>query len=390
MPSSRTLDSGIDKVLAASLRGECVPWPSAWTSPQAALDLIERTVYHGLTGLLVEREQLLEDWPSSVLATLRSQALARAMWELRHRLVLGTLLTELAANGIAAVILKGTALAYDLYDVPALRARGDTDLLIKRSDLARVRTLLAGLGFERLYNAGVTTEEFSLQEIWQIVSTDGTIHDIDLHWQALNLLALEGTLNVADCFAHPMNLPRLCDAAFSMDRVLTLIHTALHRAVHITSPYFVGSTAYYGGDRLIWAQDIHLLAQSLSIADWRRLCEIAHDKGVEEVCASGLHLARDRLGTGIPDFVWDALEAGAAESSATAYILHVGQFARAWKEVRAIPSLSAKLRFVAGRMLPPASFMRSKYPAMRDKPLALLHLRRGVELLRKRPERSEN
>ena len=383
-------DIRIQQTLSVALLGEDAAWPKEWADDAIKAAVVEQAIYHGLAGLLTEQAGKLAQWPPEVLAALREQALATAMWEMRHRLVIADVLAALADQGIFGIVLKGTALAYDLYKNPATRSRGDSDILVERGNLEQVRDILRSQGFRKYLDDSGHSHEMDLQEMWRFVSNDGSQHDIDLHWQTMNAPALEGVLRFADCAANPLKLPRLCEAAVTMDHATMLIHSCVHRAKHITSPYFSGSVTYYGGDRLIWAQDIHLLAHALSDAEWASFTALAESQLVSAVCLDGLQFAQSRLGTVIPGHVLDRLGSSPQASAATDYLLHSGQFDRAWRDLRAVPGLGQKLSYLLARALPSAEFMRAKYPKMRGRPLPMLYLRRFIELARRRPKRSEH
>lgn len=374
----------IDQLLAAALRGEDAGWPSDWSGSDQSARTTERITYHGIAGLLSDQAGRLDNWPAAVLAPVRDQAIALAMWELRHQAVLGELLAALAGAKIVALLLKGTALAYDLYPSPATRARGDSDLLIAASDLDAARSVLVRLGFRCQPLDEAIADDLALQEVWNLTCGAGTRHHIDLHWQLLNAPALRGVLAFATCAADPHRLPRLAPDALAMNRVLTLLHSCIHRAMHLTSPYFVGGVTYYGGDRLIWAKDIDLLAGALSDAEWKRFSRAALDQGVAAVSLDGLLMARRSLGTNIPQPVLDALGTAGAEP-ASAYLLGSRQMGRAWQDLWAISGWRRKFAYLGARALPSESFMRAKYPHLASSPLAMLHVRRMVDLVRPRP-----
>ena len=373
-------ETAIDGLLAAALRGEAAAWPDGWPAALA----VERIAYHGIAGLIAAEARALGDWPAAILAPVREQAIALAMWEMRHKAMLGELLAALTEARILALLLKGTALAYDLYPEPAARARGDSDLLIAPADLAPARSILARLGYCRQpLDAGIA-DDLALQEVWSLTCDAGTQHHLDLHWQLLNAPALRGVLDFGDCAADPHRLPRLAPDALAMNRVLTLLHTCIHRAMHLTSPYFVDGVTYYGGDRLIWAKDIDLLAGALSNEEWRRFTAAALDQEVASVCLDGLGTAQRLLGTVIPDQVREALGA-ARDERPSAYLLGAGQARRAWQDLLAIRGWNRKIAYLAARALPSERFMRAKYPALGRSPLALLHVRRMIDLIRPRP-----
>src|SRR6476660_7461032 len=99
-----------DRLLAAALRGSTPEWMFGGA---ATVDIegvcVTRAVYHGIAALLVERADELMDvrWPPAVIAALRQQAVAQAIWELRHRIVLTQLVRALRGSGITPLILKG-------------------------------------------------------------------------------------------------------------------------------------------------------------------------------------------------------------------------------------------------------------------------------------------
>lgn len=373
-------EARIDGLLATALRGDAARWPADGESPT----VIERIAYHGVAGLLNERAAALGDWPADITAYLRDQGIALAMWELRHKAVLGDLLGGLAEAGVTAVLLKGTALAYDLYPRPATRARGDSDLLVAHADLRVARAVLDQLGYRRQSIEEGMADDLALQEVWSISCGAGTSHHIDLHWQLLNAPSLAGVLENGECNVDPLPLPRLDPQAQAMNRPLTLLHTCIHRAMHLTSPYIVGGVTYYGGDRLIWARDIDLLAGALSDAEWQRFTTLAVDQEVAAVCRDGLALAQRTLSSAIPEEVMAAL-GKARNELASAYLLGAGQARRAWLDLCAIPGWRRKLAYMGARTLPSARFMRGKYPGLADKPIALLHFKRMVDLIRPRP-----
>ena len=369
----------IDALLAAVLRRETPAWP---TDGEPAL-AVERILYHGIAGLIIERARDLPAWPSEVMAPVHDQAIAQAMWEMRHKPLLAGLLAALADAGVVALLLKGSALAYDLYPEPSARSRGDSDILIAPDDLAETRRLLGQLGFKLAEN-DVAGDDLALQEVW--IAPGAMPHHIDLHWQLLNAPALAGVMAFDDCAADPLALPRLGPRAMAMNRVATLLHTCVHRAMHITTPYFVDGVTYHGGDRLIWANDIALLASALSEAEWAGFVSTTLGQGVAAVALDGLDIANRRLGAQIPPEVRQCL-GEAKREAASDYLLRSGQAGRSWSDLRSIPGFRGKIAYATGRTLPSASFMRSKYPDMVARPLVALYARRVIELLRPRPSR---
>jgi len=369
-----------DDLIAAALRGESPEWPPK-SDPAT---VVERAVYHGVASLILAKAP---QWPGAVMTALRSRAIAQAMWEMRHRMIVTQLLSGLTAAGVRTVILKGTALAYDLYPDPAARSRGDTDLLIAPADLERARAVLRDMGYVCAFGLD-QIDDGHLQEPWTVTTADGQSHDIDLHWQVLNAATLGPVITLSDAMDNTQPLPRLCLHAQAMPRVQTLLHAAAHRATHVTSPYFVGGAIHYGGDRLIWLCDIDLLARAFTASEWDDLCKIAAERGVGPVCLEGLQSARVHLGTPVPLGVIDRLTALPA-GPATTYLTGSRQVGRAWQDLGAKRGLIAKSEFILARIFPPEPFLRAKYPDLSQRPLPLLYLRRMIDFFRSRGSSSK-
>ena len=119
---------------------------------------------HGVLPATLHRVDLLSrDEPEKFLLnpTLNSaviQAIEPQRKRLAERLAMALflqaesrrLITELAAAGVEAIVLKGADFAARLYAPPALRSFGDVDLLVRAGDWERVQTTMARLGYLEL------------------------------------------------------------------------------------------------------------------------------------------------------------------------------------------------------------------------------------------------
>jgi hypothetical protein len=365
-------------MLAAALARKPAPW-TLGTGAATEAAVLRAIEYHGVSGLLHERLPAHADWPEPVRAAIRERAMAQAMWELRHKIILSALLETLAEREIASLLLKGSAIAYDLYDRPGDRVRGDTDLLVRAIDIPRVRDALRSGGF-RNDGPSELPEELGGQESWTHVATDGSRHVIDLHWHTLNAPALQSTFTFDHLWSERRALTTLSNAAYAPRRSMMLAHACVHRALHDCAPYFVGDDTYFGGDRLIWVWDIALLAQSLSRADWEELVSFAEPRELGRAIVEGLAAAQALCGAVCPTDIEERLR-----KSGSSRYLRSGQFGRAAMDWWAMAGPRHKMRYAIARLIPSASFMRAKYPGHRDLPLPLLHLRRLGELMRRRP-----
>jgi hypothetical protein len=206
----------IDELLAAGLRGEAMPWP--WPAGVDDEAVLRRVRYHGVAALLAERLRCGTDWLPALFRAIRDAARRAAMWELRHQQVLTGLLAALAGRGIRLLLLKGTALAYDLYANPVWRLRCDTDLLLMPEEAEECRQVLAVLGFRK--DLDTSREVVIHEEIWTFASPGGGSHAIDLHRQLNNSDLLANRFPYEDFFAAKRTTPGLGPSADSAWRKL--------------------------------------------------------------------------------------------------------------------------------------------------------------------------
>ena len=363
----------IDDLICAALRGENAAWPSTPRDDLEAM-LIRRAKYQGVSALLHERLLRLSAWPSSVREAVRRHALAQAFWELRHQKVLGEVLAALRTREIEPVLFKGTALAYGgVYANPVWRARGDTDMIVAPQDRERASETLVASGFRR--NTGVSGEFVSYQDSYTNEIEGGGLHTIDLHWRINNCELLSRLFSYAELRAEARPLPALCDAALAAGPVHALLLACLHPVTHVHNPYFVDDVAYYGGDRLIWHYDVHLLAQSFTPAQWQAFVNRAVVKGLCEISLEGLDRAAAWYGTHCPEIVRRALT---RTGEPVAAYLKAGRLHQGWINFSAIPGLANRLRFARELFFPPMAYMRAKYAQSPGAWLLWLYARRAA------------
>ncbi|HWS71894.1 MAG TPA: nucleotidyltransferase family protein, partial [Thermoanaerobaculia bacterium] len=165
----RELPEPIRGPLRALLCGGSAEWPRQYDRDAFAAACEE----HAIAPLVYARLPLPE---------LREQATRAAATEPLRLADLRRVLAAFAEAGVEALILKGTALAYDLYPSPELRPRSDVDLLV--TDFARAAGVLRALGFEAYANSGdelaLRQQSFGRSDAFEL------LHLYDLHRQIAN------------------------------------------------------------------------------------------------------------------------------------------------------------------------------------------------------------
>lgn len=339
----------LDRSLAARLVG------GAHTMDDRSVDagvLNARIADHGIGPLLHALPGRLEGLPPPVADRVRQEARARAMWDLRHRQILRDLLADLAEREVECLVLKGSALAYTLYDPPSARPRGDTDLLIRRDRREQARAALDRAGFA----CGTSEAGTLLQENWWVRLDDSSEHVIDLHWATLNSPFLADVLPFDRLAGDAVAVPDLGDHARQPSPSDTLLLLACHWALNRSGTYHVEDRVLLGRTRLIGLYDVHLLTRAMTGQDWSMAVARAGGEGLSQVCRGLLAECRDLFGTPLPDAVMAQL-AQAPRSTVERYLLDRSRWRRALADIAAIAPLRRRLSYAAGRA---RSYLRTR------------------------------
>ncbi|WAT17027.1 nucleotidyltransferase family protein [Aurantiacibacter sp. MUD11] len=373
------IDEGLAALLRGELAGATLLLPIAASSPQ---QMAERIDYHGIAHLLVTSTAERPDWPEPFAGMLRQSAMGREFWEAAHMQPIVRLLEALVAAGIETVVMKGTALAYSLYDNPASRTRGDTDLLVRRDDLSEARKVLSDIGFE----LADPIHGKMFQEAWIAASPGSLKTEIDLHWQVNDSPVLQKAFPLEEALANTRPLERLGDGIRSLSYPDSLMQLAFNLKWHSDFGVFLNGDRIVGARRLIWAYDADLLAEAMEQAEWERLLRTALETGAASALLEAFEHARSALGTPIDEGILSELRAAPTDTQVMRYLEADQMIARKKADLMASRGLKAKGEFVAKMLMPKPRHLRKRFPRASNWPLPLLYLRyafeSGVRLLR--------
>ena len=305
-----------------------------------------------LIGLICERlRRAVEDcdWPKDICEALARETRRRTVEELVRQKELISVLEALAAADICPILLKGTALAYSVYDRPASRPRVDTDLLIRRNHVAPVRRVMARNGY--------TTPAYCDGDLlfcqFPVKKTDefGVTHTFDFHWKISTQSVFADVLVFDEIAADTLALPALGVHARTADPLHALLLACIHPVMH-----------HRNAESLIWINDVHLLACRLSEREFDRFTELAVAKHVSAICAHQLGAARRWLGTKIPHAAMMKLRAVHASEPSAAYL----RPNRRWGDelvssIEGLPRWSDRLRLLREVTLPSPTYMLKAY-----------------------------
>jgi hypothetical protein len=330
--------------------------------------LAEAGIAHGVDGLVWER---LGDAvvPAAVLMreALDERVRAAATRELLAQRELRRVLASMAAAGVPALLMKGSALAYSIYHQPWLRPRTDSDVLVNRGDLAAASRALEEIGYRRT-DALSTGELVSHQVAFERTDAHGAQHVIDLHWKVVNPQMLAESLTFDQMRAEAAAVPALGPDARIPSRVHAMAIACVHRLAH-----------HQGNDRLIWLYDIDLLAAAMTRSEWQALLDLARRQRIAGLCADGLRAARSVFETRIPADIEQGLSGAISAEPSRVYLegpVRPRDVLRS--DLAHLRSQRARARLLLEHAFPPASFMQQRYGTRRPWVLPALYVHRLV------------
>ena len=231
-----------------------------------------------------------------VLETLRSLFQRNAQ---KNLLLTGELLQILALleqEGITAVPYKGPILSNSVYGNLAMRQSGDVDIIVQRSEILKVKPILLSLGYKRTqkltdaeelaffqskrehtYDFIDDAKQVLIEIHWRITPRFSSLIEPKHFWKYLEPQAFGGrTIN-----SLPLDywLPILC------------VHGSRHC-----------------WERLGWICDIAELIRRHDI-DWDKIINFASSLGCRRMLLLGLFLASELMGTVLPQFVIQQIQA---------------------------------------------------------------------------------
>lgn len=297
--------TGLRPWLLAVLRGED-PGPPAHGAPAIAAECTEQEV-GPLIQELAHHLPSYAAWPDALRHALDAQARYAAARELAVRVELTRVLSALHAGGMSALLFKGAALAYSVYEAPSHRTRDDTDLLLPPHEAARSIAILESAGYTATpYSAG---EELFGQR--PLVRTDqaGVEHWIDVHWALSVQKPFADALTHSELWETAISLPALGPHARAPRHAHALLLACIHPVMH-----------HRNAARMLWTYDVHRIAQRMDAREWAAFSAVTRARQLRAVVTHSLTRAIAELGTPVPPDILTAITPSGEREATAAYL----------------------------------------------------------------------
>ena len=135
-------------------------------------------------------------------------------------------LSRLEAEGLRPILVKGFALAEEVYGSVTARSFGDTDILVRERDFPAARALLAAEGFTDV--GGTWERRGPLLHATELIDRSGSA--VDLHWRLSDSIPASFEDEIWRGARPPSGPGRL--PGLRLDPAMRLLHLADHFAHH--------------------------------------------------------------------------------------------------------------------------------------------------------------
>jgi hypothetical protein len=342
--------------LFALLGGRNVRWPALRVTPAEFLAWCAEHDVKGLAHSRLARLRHREEWPAEIHEELAAHVHREAALEILRSEEISLAFADLAAAGVEPVLIKGTALAYGVYETPMCRPRADTDVLIREDAVETARAVFARRGYRTTVHCSDLFSQFEVQKEGRF----GVTHVFDVHWKISTQRVFEHLLAYDELLARSRRVAALGPNAHGAGAVDALLLACVHPVMH-----------HQNIERVLWIYDIHLLASTLASADFDALARLARQRKVAAICARGLRLAQTTFETPLPAGAVEALAHGDEGEPSAEYLASE----RRWHHellasVRASRSLGSRIRLLREVLFPSPQYMLGAY-GFRGRPLGV-------------------
>ncbi|MFA9613301.1 MAG: nucleotidyltransferase family protein, partial [Deltaproteobacteria bacterium] len=204
--------------------------------------------------------------PEPITDEMRQAFLVSCVRSLHMEGQLREIIEAFREQGVRVLVLRGPALAFSLYEDPAMRPSCDLDLLVLPEQVVQARTILESLGYRCLAKRFETARDFFREECFIHQENPGNTFPVDLHWVHWELHPFfKGSeeVDILDLFQRAWKVETPTLAFETLHPVDYLIHSAIHLIM-----------IHKNEMRLSWIYDTALLAQHLQVPDdWETLQE---------------------------------------------------------------------------------------------------------------------
>ncbi|HEY7171831.1 MAG TPA: nucleotidyltransferase family protein [Vicinamibacterales bacterium] len=231
-------------------------------------------------------------WATATTRRAHEMRMQAAAVEAKQRVELERVCGALADGRVTALLMDGAALAYSHYPEPALRPRSTMVLLVSNGDRGEAERLLSAIGYEADLKGGKR-----LNGRCEYRRRDRSVPDlIDLRWRMGDAPPSAEALPFADAWRRRVPVPSVAHAMTFIVPDRLLVACLQHASADASRVPLLGLL------------DVHLLAVSLTLAQWQDFVDRASNPQIRAACVRTLREVVELFGTSLVADVHEWLE----------------------------------------------------------------------------------
>lgn len=272
------------------------------TQPVDWKAVLHLTATHQIPYLLLQPLEMVGSptVPDEVLNTLRQICKQIAFANLKNANELLRLLHLFEQEKLRVVPYKGALLAQTVYGNIGSRFSSDIDILIKRSDFAKIEQILLNEGYEPQMKISAAEKEhvlkYECEYNFNFYDNGKRVFHVEPHWMLINKIA-HVSVSLEDLEAHLTPVQLSGRTVLALDPEATLMTLCIHHGI---------KDAWW---MLKLICDIGaIVKQYQDSMNWEKLLRLSQQFGIQNSVLLGLFLAYRLVGTVLPTAILEKIQ----------------------------------------------------------------------------------
>lgn len=265
---------------------------------------------------------------------------------------------DLTAIGVEIYVLKGMALGSTLYPAAPTRPSGDLDILVKKSEIAKVKQALVSLGYCDMGTEAELHQAFGNHlHMWRSYPNGAKVV-IEVHWHLVHDPGFAQRVNLDAVMFRSLPVEYGSFTARTLDPIDQLIHACAHLLLHHNRAWNLG-----------WLLDIHLLITRYRLIwDWDEVIRRAEDWQLAGSLRYWVELTERYFGPSLPNPAMQALQEVQSSSSESPYLIDTQatrqlRWEKVLRRASGIADWRQRLTYLSEMCFPPWTYMQYRYEA---------------------------
>ena len=318
-------------------------------------ELSEYALQESITPILYELLSNNDEMAAEKLFAFRNYYLDSAANNALLFQELKILLIKLRQVQIEVILLKGAALATQIYPNVAMRPMVDLDILVKPNDAPVLIKTLQSFGYRILRQEEKPGFTLNFENEISLYKQDSIPKIVEVHWSLFNSIYYQ--YKISNNWLWKSAVPVEIDSvpALMLDPIAQTLHLCGHLTIHHT------------GIGWLWTHDLaEVIMFYRDKMDWELLINLAQRYDLVLSLQSNLLAVKDIYGKIIPDEIIKKLNSISPSNSEYKYIQNLKSTQKTsgrtfLEDLNYLPDWRKKISFTFSSLFPTLAYMKVRY-----------------------------